>query len=225
MQIIRWLATKFPYYIFSLGLLVGIVGCRTKPKFDTRYQPKSTKHKTPEQRIKSRSTLGFSESFGAEKPKEFQTNDVSLSPIGHENISSEWDLFSGAPLEAGEPEIEEVKDRRWNPIFFAYSRSFVGESERQKLEALADYLIRNAEYIVIIEGHCDNRGSEEFNRGLGERRAIVTKDYLTGLGIDSSRIRTISYGEDHLANKEDTEDGHAQNRRAEFVIGVKKQEQ
>ena len=70
---------------------------------------------------------------------------------------------------------------------------------------------------VVIEGNCDSRGSDEYNRALGERRALAAKEYLLGKGVAESRIRTISYGEERPAVQGDDEESRSKNRRDEFV--------
>ena len=114
----------------------------------------------------------------------------------------------------------------WRPInnvtlptvYFAYDRSVVGSSERHKLDQVAKYLRENKIFGLIIEGHCDKKGSAEYNRALGERRAIAVRDYLKNSGVDENRIKTISYGEDRLAEKGETEIAHARNRRAVLIL-------
>jgi len=111
---------------------------------------------------------------------------------------------------------------RWTDcvVYFSYDQSEVPASERAKLDTLAKYLNDNAKQGVIIEGHTDERGSDEYNRALGERRALSVQQYLSLLGIAESRMQTISYGEDRPANATaQSEDEHQLNRRAEFVIG------
>jgi len=112
----------------------------------------------------------------------------------------------------------------WNDkVYFDYNRSEVRASERPKLDALAGHLRENARFSVVIEGHCDERGSDEYNRSLSERRSLSVREYLVSLGIDGGRMHTISYGEDRpvVANAV-TEADHQKNRRAEFLIGEKK---
>lgn len=107
-------------------------------------------------------------------------------------------------------------------IYFAFDSSAIGTSERPKLEAMADELQRDQEYHLVIEGHCDERGSAEYNRGLGERRALAVKQYLTDLGVDANRLNTVSYGiERPVILNATSEADHARNRRAEFLVGIK----
>ncbi len=99
-------------------------------------------------------------------------------------------------------------------ILFAYDRDIVGTQEEYKLKAMLQYLQQNTNVGLIIEGHCDERGSIEYNRVLGEKRALSVQDYLINNGIDSTRFKTISFGEDTPVDRTNTESGHAQNRRA-----------
>ena len=114
----------------------------------------------------------------------------------------------------------------WQPIenvtlptvYFAYDRSVIGSSERHKLQQVARYLNDNTTFGIIIEGHCDEKGSAEYNRALSERRAIAVKNYLVNSGVNLNRIKTMGYGEDRLAEKANTEVAHAKNRRAELIL-------
>jgi len=107
---------------------------------------------------------------------------------------------------------------QFEPIYFAYDSSQVDESERGKLELAADFLSSNGGASVIIEGYCDERGSDEYNLALGERRALAVRAYLIGLGVEGERIQTKSYGEENPASFGHEESDWAQNRRAEIVL-------
>lgn len=109
-------------------------------------------------------------------------------------------------------------DVRFEPAYFEYDSSQIGASERGKIEAVADYLRGNPRMRVIIEGHCDERGSAEYNLALGERRALSARAYLIGLGVDANRVQTVSYGEERPAAVGTGESVWRLNRRAEFVI-------
>lgn len=107
-------------------------------------------------------------------------------------------------------------------VYFAFDSSAVGDAEKPKLEWLANYLKQNDAEVVRVEGNCDERGSDEYNRGLGERRALAVREYLVNLGVADARIDSISYGEEKPAvQNAKTESEHAKNRRAEFVVGTR----
>ncbi|MEI7850949.1 MAG: peptidoglycan-associated lipoprotein Pal [Kiritimatiellales bacterium] len=104
------------------------------------------------------------------------------------------------------------------PVYFDYDSSQVNGSERSKIETVSQHLKQNNSVAIIIEGNCDERGSNEYNLTLGERRAQAIRDYLAGLGIGADRIQTKSYGEEKPANPGHDEAAWAANRRGEFVL-------
>lgn len=104
-------------------------------------------------------------------------------------------------------------------IRFGFNEYSLSESTKSSLQKLADCLKKDqAKADVTIEGHCDDRGTEEYNMALGDKRATAVKKYLGGLGISATRLRTVSYGEERPSSRSADEDGWAQNRRAEFVV-------
>jgi peptidoglycan-associated lipoprotein len=108
---------------------------------------------------------------------------------------------------------------RHQTVYFDFDRFNIRPSEVQKVEAVANSM-RNQYQTqkLLIEGHCDERGTPEYNRSLGERRALAVREFLISLGVDASRITTISYGEDMPADMGRTEAAYARNRRGEFVL-------
>ena len=106
---------------------------------------------------------------------------------------------------------------QFTSVYFDYDSAQINESERSKLEMVADSLKKGASSI-IVEGNCDERGSNEYNLALGERRALAIRAYLVGLGIDGSRIQTKSYGEERPVAAGHDEASWSQNRRGEFVV-------
>ncbi len=103
------------------------------------------------------------------------------------------------------------------PVYFDFDQALIRPD-------MADRMIENAEYLkqvpntVIIEGNCDDRGTKEYNLALGEKRAINVRDYLVDLGVEATRIRTVSYGEERPLFYEQTDFAWGQNRRADFVV-------
>jgi peptidoglycan-associated lipoprotein len=103
-------------------------------------------------------------------------------------------------------------------VRFEYDRYDLREDARQTLQQNANWLKENPAAKVEIEGHCDDRGTVEYNLALGAKRAKSAKDYLSSLGIGAERLSTISYGEELPLCRDATEDCWARNRRAHFVV-------
>ena len=107
-------------------------------------------------------------------------------------------------------------------VNFNFDSAALSESARATLKANADWLKSNPAARVQIEGHCDERGTADYNMALGAKRAQAAMDYLATLGIAANRLSTISYGEEIPVCKEKTEDCWARNRRARFVVSQTK---
>jgi len=103
-------------------------------------------------------------------------------------------------------------------VNFDFDKSDIRPDAAEVLKNKAAWLQENGEVMVIIEGHCDERGTDAYNLALGERRAQAAKAFLEGLGIAATRMDTISYGEERPLDPGHNEDAWAKNRRAQFVI-------
>jgi len=103
-------------------------------------------------------------------------------------------------------------------VFFDFDKSDLKPESRGTIEALATWLNANPAVTITIEGHCDERGTREYNLALGERRANAVYDYLLALGVSASRLNTISYGKERPAVLGSNEQAWAQNRRGVFVV-------
>jgi len=103
-------------------------------------------------------------------------------------------------------------------VFFAFDVSTLDAEARQRLAKNAEFLTAQRQYEVTIEGHCDERGTSEYNLALGDRRAAAAAGYLTSLGVAAARLRTVTYGEERPQCTDGNEPCWARNRRARFVI-------
>lgn len=103
-------------------------------------------------------------------------------------------------------------------IHFAFDSAAIKSSEQANLQSVADALKSDANAKLLIEGNCDDRGTEEYNRSLGERRALAAREALAKLGVSPDRIRTISYGKDKPVDPGHDEAAWAKNRRDDFVL-------
>src|SRR6266567_2364105 len=103
-------------------------------------------------------------------------------------------------------------------VHFDFDSSVVKASEKPNVEAVASALKSDTAAKLLIEGHCDERGTEEYNRSLGERRALALRESLATLGVDPMRVKTISYGEDKPVDPGHDESAWRKNRRGEFIL-------
>lgn len=131
------------------------------------------------------------------------------------------DYVSGVPL----PDRQDgasflggnVTRGQFAPVQFGFDRYDVGSSEMSKVQAVAEAM-RSSRSDIIIAGFTDERGTEEYNRGLGERRALAVREALIGMGISGGRIQTVSFGEEMPVDPGSGEAAWAANRRAEFGV-------
>jgi peptidoglycan-associated lipoprotein len=104
------------------------------------------------------------------------------------------------------------------PVFFAYDSSEIGSDAQSDLQRNATTLRQQSNWVITIEGHCDERGTAEYNLALGDRRALAARDYLITLGISGDRLRTVSYGKEFPFAAGQDEEVWQLNRRAHLVI-------
>ncbi|MBD3271721.1 MAG: peptidoglycan-associated lipoprotein Pal [Elusimicrobia bacterium] len=124
-------------------------------------------------------------------------------------------------LTTEEPDIrtgEWMEESNLATVYFDYDKAVLRSDAKTALKENAEYLKENADLEVLVEGHCDERGTIEYNMALGQRRAAAVRDYLSKLGISKGRISTISYGEEKPVDYGHTEAAWAKNRRAEFKV-------
>jgi peptidoglycan-associated lipoprotein len=147
----------------------------------------------------------------AERPPVARSTDVATpvpSPIREDAVTSTSldDLNRSSPLK---------------PVFFALDSNEIDPAGKSVLDANAGTLKQNASWVVTIEGHCDERGTAEYNLALGDRRAAAAVAYLRSLGIPADRLKTVSYGKEFPFDPGHDEGAWSKNRRAHFVITAK----
>jgi peptidoglycan-associated lipoprotein len=125
---------------------------------------------------------------------------------------------STANLEEFENMIEDRAALANYTVHFKYDSAAVQKSEDSNLQGVASALSSDASAKLLIEGNCDERGTEEYNRSLGERRSLAAREALAKLGVDPARVRTISYGKDKPVDPGHDESAWAKNRRDDFVL-------
>jgi peptidoglycan-associated lipoprotein len=146
------------------------------------------------------------------------TSDSGLSGDNAGLLTDSSGLGAGGLPPRGDFDGKSAVAGQTEAVLFAFDSASVDESERAKVEAIAETLKANAAAVVVCEGHCDERGSNEYNMSLGERRALAVRAYLMSLGIDGARVQTKSYGEESPKDPSQTEEAYRVNRRVEFVI-------
>ena len=137
---------------------------------------------------------------------------------GISGMESGSDLAMGSSRPLSELDIANAQHGMFAPVLFAFDSAKISSREAKKLPAVVRYMKANAGKTLVIEGHCDERGTPEYNRSLGERRAQAAREELVKLGVPASRITTISYGKDKPVNAGHDEAAWAENRRCEFAI-------
>ena len=185
--------TKFSYLlVLALALTVAASGCRKKPGYLTKIP--------------------------GEKPG--TVGDVGPGPAIGNGTNTPTDL-GNTPIPSPDLRKDWPRDReifKSDTVHFEFDSAVVKSADKAKVAAVAEYLKSNTQDAVEIEGHCDERGTEEYNRALGERRALALRTELVTLGIDPNRIDTISFGKDRPVDPGHDESSWKQNRRGEFIL-------
>jgi peptidoglycan-associated lipoprotein len=119
---------------------------------------------------------------------------------------------------AHQPTLQELFDRDVKDAYFDYDKADIRTDAREALSSTGQFLRTHSDVKVVLEGHCDERGSTEYNLALGDRRASAAKQFLVSLGITADRVETVSYGKEKPFCSASTEDCWQQNRRGHFVM-------
>ncbi|MGV3771969.1 MAG: OmpA family protein [Verrucomicrobiales bacterium] len=211
---------KRTFSVFFLCAIIaagGLTGCKKAPKAVTTI-PGGGSQVNP-------SVTGnpMFPRTGMTGQPQLDTTGIALNPgINSTPIATPIDPSNGEGASLSErptggtenPEILQAQT-----VYFDFDSSSIRESEFPKLEAVATYLKNNPEARLKIAGNCDERGTEEYNRSLGERRALAALDHLVKqLGIDPARITTVSNGEDMPIDMGNDDAAWAQNRRDDFIV-------
>ncbi|MCM8767564.1 MAG: peptidoglycan-associated lipoprotein Pal [Candidatus Omnitrophica bacterium] len=139
-----------------------------------------------------------------------------------ENLSEQLYQFPENIKFVSPSELSKEFEEVFKNIYFDYDSYEIKKSEQETLIKISEFLQKNKEIVVLIEGHCDERGTREYNLVLGEQRALSVRNFLINLGISPKRLFTVSYGEDKPAVIGSNENAWAKNRRCEFKIGIEK---
>jgi peptidoglycan-associated lipoprotein len=154
-------------------------------------------------------------------PRVSTTYTITATGPGGSQTASASVSVAEAPVQAPPqpgPSLSELFDQNIKDAFFDFNKSDIRDDAREALTKDAEFLRSYPDIRITLEGHCDERGSTEYNIGLGERRAQAAKNYLVSLGIPAARIDTVSWGKEHPFCTEHDEACWQQNRRAHFVM-------
>lgn len=188
-------------HVVVMMILVVMVAAGCKKKIDPVMRP------APPPPERSANELGSTPEPPAPPPpvrdEPIVTPPVADPSIGSKNLD---DLNRESPLD---------------PVYFGLDSYELSSEARTQLQTSAEVLKQNGTWQITVEGHCDERGTAEYNLSLGERRALAAKAYLVSLGIAADRLRTVSYGKEFPFDPGHDDAAWAKNRRAHFVITAK----
>ena len=191
------------FVILILGL--AIFGCAEKKSVVTTVNSQEQEIAPAPTETKTTDTLNLNDTT---------TNTANLAnPSSTTNTNDTASREQSTRMESTTTAEGPVRD-----INFDFDSSVIRPDAREILQANATYLLRKRVSAIVIEGHCDEQGTAEYNMALGQRRAEETKQYLANLGIKESIMKTISYGEERPLDQDSSEDSWSKNRRAHFVV-------
>jgi peptidoglycan-associated lipoprotein len=195
--------SRCSHITFALLLLFGVVlvGCAKRPATTQAAAPAPTGGAT--------TTPG---TMAATQPGS-GASSATGGGAGTSQPSSGGGATAARPSPSEFTAVADLKD-----IHFDFDKYDIRPSDAKTLDGNAGWLKSNPNHLVLIEGHCDERGTNEYNLALGERRAKSTMNYLVSQGVQASRITIISYGEERPVCNQKTEECWARNRRAHFLV-------
>jgi peptidoglycan-associated lipoprotein len=193
-------ANLFAMSLLSVALATGMAGCKHRPgttlDIPENGRPGSNSGQT--------TTPGAGDASA--NPNGISSQDI---PLGNGSYS---DLFTG-------PHTEDTSMFQADTIYFDFDSSTIKAGEDAKLQAVASYFKDNKKHEgLIIQGNCDERGTEKYNLSLGERRALAAREYLANLGVDPQRLKTITFGASKPTDPGHEESAWKKNRRDDFVL-------
>jgi peptidoglycan-associated lipoprotein len=144
---------------------------------------------------------------------------TATGPGGNADATVHITVSAPPPMaRAPEPTLQELFDKEVKDAYFDYDKADIRADARDALSQTAQFLRSYPQVKIVIEGHCDERGSTEYNLALGDRRAAAAKQFLTSLGLSADRMETVSYGKERPFCSASTEECYTQNRRAHIVM-------
>lgn len=202
----------------AASLVVGVTGCKKTPKNVTNI-PRTNLTPIQDDRGITRLPPGQTGDTGIKLPGDTGVTGTGVNGTSRPLTPEE---LANAAAQTTRPDPgafnEDATTLAAETVLFDFDRSTVKSSEVPKVQRVATYLKNQPNVMVRVEGNCDERGTEEYNRSLGERRALAARELLIASGIAPERISTVTYGEDKPADPGHDESAWRLNRRADFVI-------
>lgn len=200
-------AKFFTFLLLAIAVTAGVTGCKKTPKSPTPLFSRTGA-------APGTNSPGGIENAAPIVPGPGETDSTVIPRSTNPDGSS--------PLAARPGDLSNFdQDRetfRQDTVYFEYDKYNVQAEEMGKVENVANFLKGQSTLAVLVEGHCDERGTPEYNRALGERRALSVREALINLGVNGDRVHTTSYGEDQPVESGQSEAAYARNRRGEFVL-------
>jgi peptidoglycan-associated lipoprotein len=202
----------------AASLVVGVTGCRKTPKNVTSI-PRTNLTPIGED------TSGINRLGGPTVPKGDRSGqlpgDGATTGAGLGTTSTPFDATT-AGIQNTRPDPGQYNEDNTTlaaeSVHFEFDRANVKSSEVPKVQRVATYLKNQPNAMIRVEGNCDERGTEEYNRSLGERRALAVRELLIASGVAADRVTTVTYGEDRPADPGHDQAAWDKNRRADFVV-------
>ena len=205
--------TRIRPFLFALLGLVLFTGCAVQGS--VRLDPKDAEAPVYESKVIVSEDLDPPAALSPPAPAEPVEQEEPVETDVQADIAEEQPEPEPVPLTR-----EELIDKLTQPIYFALDEARLSTAQTEQLEQLAEFLLaeENSQLNLRIEGHCDDRGTREYNFALGARRAAVIAKNLTDAGVPKDRLKTISYGKERLAYSGVSEFARTRNRRGELIL-------
>lgn len=140
-----------------------------------------------------------------------------------EKARLESERLEAERLEAERARVEKLINALMSDdVYFDFDKSELTDKAKEILTQVGDILLKESRFVIVVEGHTDARGTEDYNMTLGSKRAMKVKEFLLAYGVSADRMETVSYGKEKPKAAGDSEEAYAQNRRANFKVNIKK---
>ena len=208
-----WQRKGYLLLVFLSVMIIFVAGCSKKSISPGEPYAVDTREDTQLGAEKERQKTAAERDEDSAKVEEYSAEEFGIES---EEIQDEGEAEKEEKMD--EAQKEKIKQDLSKRIYFDFDSYELKPEARAKLKRKAEIMKDNPELNMVIEGHCDERGTEEYNLALGERRARSAYEFLILLGVDSERLEIISYGEERPLNPAHNETAWAENRRAEFNV-------